>query len=90
MIRDAAMDHAQQAVPPNARTEVAAISARIQRWRDYLDALDRAGQALDLARRLVPDHGLDHGVDRVRALLCAGAAELDAMERALAAQPAAG
>ena len=29
------------------------------------------------ARRLVPDHGLDHGVERLRALLLAGAVELE-------------
>ena len=51
--------------------------AELQHWLAYLEALDCAGQALDRARRLVPDHGLDHGVDRLRALLLAGAVELE-------------
>lgn len=54
-----------------------AAEAELQHWLAYLEALDCAGQAMDRARRLVPDHGLDHGVERLRALLLAGAVELE-------------
>lgn len=45
-----------------------------------MEALDCAGQAMDRARKLVPDHGLDHGVERIRALLIAAVAELDRLQ----------
>lgn len=35
----------------------------------YLSALDEAARAIDLARRLRPDPGLDHAIDRLRAML---------------------
>ena len=41
------------------------------------DTLNHARLFADRARRLVPDHGLDHGVERLRALLLAGAVELE-------------
>ena len=66
--------------PPGKPDAAQALS----RWQAYLEALDCAGQAMDRARRLVPDHGLDHGVERIRALLLAGVAELERLQSAAA------
>lgn len=55
----------------------------LQRVEEYLAALDEAGQAMDRARRIVPDHGLDHGVVRLRAMLLEGVAELERMRAEL-------
>lgn len=43
----------------------------------YLSALDSAAHAIEQARRIRPDPGLDHALDRLRALLLATARELD-------------
>lgn len=38
----------------------------------YLSALDNAAHAIEQARRLRPDPGLDHAIDRLRTLLLDG------------------
>lgn len=55
------------------------MNTEIDRRQRYLDALERAGCAIDQARRLYPDFGLDHAIDRLRALMLRGAAHLDAL-----------
>lgn len=57
-----------------------ALEREIARWLAYLEALDAAGQAMDRARRLVPDHGLDHGVERIRVMLDAGIERLERLQ----------
>jgi hypothetical protein len=58
------------------------IAAELARWQTYLEALDSAGQAMDRARRIFPDHGLDHGVERVRFMLTQGVAEMERLQQA--------
>ncbi len=38
----------------------------------YLDALNSAMESIDRARKLMPDPGLDHAIDRLRFLLLQG------------------
>jgi hypothetical protein len=57
------------------------LVAELARWQDYLEALDAAGQAMDRARRIFPDHGLDHGVERVRFMLTQGVAEMERLQQ---------
>ncbi|MBK9657881.1 MAG: hypothetical protein IPO66_21680 [Rhodanobacteraceae bacterium] len=38
----------------------------------YLSALDSAAHAIEQARRVRPDPGLDHAIDRLRSLLLDG------------------
>ncbi|GIX34568.1 MAG: hypothetical protein KatS3mg126_0347 [Lysobacteraceae bacterium] len=58
-------------------TAVDALPApALERLQAYLEALQEAGLALDRARRLFPDHGLDHGVERIRAMMLSASAEL--------------
>jgi len=38
----------------------------------YLSALDSAAHAIEQARRIRPDPGLDHAIDRLRSLLLDG------------------
>ena len=42
----------------------------------YLSALDNAAHAIELARRIRPDPGLDHAIARLRNLLLDGSREL--------------
>jgi phosphatidylserine/phosphatidylglycerophosphate/cardiolipin synthase-like enzyme len=46
--------------------------------QSYLEALNSAMESIDLARRLIPDPGLDHAIDRLRFLLLQGARLLPA------------
>lgn len=43
-----------------------AIDQRAARLIDYLEALQTAAEAIDRARRLFPDPGLDHAFERLR------------------------
>lgn len=43
-----------------------AIDQRAARLIDYLEALETAAEAIDRARRLFPDPGLDHAFERLR------------------------
>jgi hypothetical protein len=45
---------------------VNAVDDRAARLIDYLEALQTAAEALDRARRLFPDPGLDHAFERLR------------------------
>jgi hypothetical protein len=45
---------------------VSEIDARAGRLVAYLEALEAAAEAIDRARRLFPDPGLDHAFDRLR------------------------
>ncbi len=60
---------------------------RIARLQQYLGALEQAAQAIEQARSLQPHHGLDHAIDRLRALLYDGAVELQALLDAPGAMP---
>lgn len=60
-----------------------------QRLLDYLQSLQTAAEALNRARRLYPDFGLDHAVDRLRHYLGEGAQRLHRLE-AKAAETATG
>jgi hypothetical protein len=42
----------------------------------YLSALDNAAHAIEQARRIRPDPGLDHAIDRLRMLLQDASREL--------------
>lgn len=42
----------------------------------YLSALDNAAHAIEQARRIKPDPGLDHAIDRLRCLLVDGSRQL--------------
>jgi hypothetical protein len=70
---------------PLLASDLMGLDHDLARWEQYLADLDEAGQAMDRARRIVPDHGLDHGVQRLRAMLLAGVEELDRMRVALKA-----
>lgn len=53
------------------------MSAReLERLHRYLEALDQAGTAIETARRLRPQPGLDHAIERLRWLLLDGSREL--------------
>ncbi len=43
----------------------------------YLSALDSAAHAIEQARRIRPDPGLDHAIERLRMLLLDASRELD-------------
>jgi hypothetical protein len=45
------------------------VVAEIEHLQRYLTALETAHQALDDARRLYPDFGLDHALDRLRQMV---------------------
>ncbi len=49
-----------------AGLDVSADDDRGARLIAYLEALETAAGAIDRARRLFPDPGLDHAVDRLR------------------------
>jgi hypothetical protein len=42
----------------------------------YLSALEQATYAIEQARRIRPDHGLDHAVERLRSLFVEGSQQL--------------
>lgn len=46
----------------------------------YLSALDSAAHAIGQARRIKPDPGLDHALERLRRLLVEGSLELQQAE----------
>lgn len=48
------------------------MSIAIEELHCYLSALDNAAHAIEQARRLRPDPGLDHAIDRLRTLLLDG------------------
>jgi anti-sigma-K factor RskA len=56
----------------------------------FVIALGEAAEALDRARRIEPDPGLDHAVERLRLMIGQWAARLDALidEAAESAAPA--
>lgn len=47
----------------------------------YLSALDSAAHAIEQARRVRPDPGLDHAIDRLRSLLLDGYRVLQQQEQ---------
>ena len=47
-----------------------------ENFHSYLSALDNAAHAIELARRIRPDPGLDHAIDRLRVLLLDASREL--------------
>jgi hypothetical protein len=51
-----------------------------ERLADYLQALGEAADALDRARRQIPDPGLDHAIDRLRQQTAQYAARLLALD----------
>lgn len=78
----------RRAGPPNSSCRLCSpydvdveATLEIARLQAYLVALDEAGSAMDRARRLVPDHGLDHGVSRVNAMMLEAAERLDDLVR---------
>jgi hypothetical protein len=48
------------------RLAVNDADARASRLAAYLEALESAAEAIDRARRLFPDPGLDHAMERLR------------------------
>jgi hypothetical protein len=52
------------------------VSPEIERLQRYLEALETARRSLDEARKLRPDFGLDHALDRLRAMIAHGASLL--------------
>lgn len=56
------------------------MSDDTERLMRYLEALDQARLALDEARRLYPDMGLDHAMDRLRSMMSQAGMRLGALE----------
>lgn len=56
------------------------MSDDTERLMRYMEALDRAQSALDEARRLYPDMGLDHAMDRLRNMMSQAGMRLGAIE----------
>jgi DNA transposition AAA+ family ATPase len=71
-------------VPIAERTRMLAtdppMSDDIDRLMRYLEALDRARLALDEARKLYPDLGLDHALDRLRSMMSQAGVRLNALD----------
>ena len=51
-------------------------SSSLSELERYVDALQQAATAIECARKLRPNHGLDHAIDRLRAMLYDAAVEL--------------
>jgi hypothetical protein len=56
------------------------MHARLERLYSYLSALEAAAHAIEQARRIRPDPGLDHAIDRLRFMLLEGARELASLD----------
>jgi hypothetical protein len=55
---------------------MADVGSEIERLQRYLEALETARQALEEARRLYPDLGIDHALERLRCMISQGAMQL--------------
>jgi hypothetical protein len=56
------------------------MNARLELLHTYLSALEGAAHAIEQARRIRPDPGLDHAIDRLRFMLFEGARELASLD----------
>lgn len=56
------------------------MNARIETLHTYLSALEGAAHAIEQARRIRPDPGLDHAMDRLRHMLFEGSRELAGLD----------
>lgn len=56
------------------------MTARIETLHTYLSALESAAHAIEQARSIRPDPGLDHAMDRLRHMLFEGARELAGLD----------
>jgi hypothetical protein len=54
------------------------MNTRLEQLHTYLAAIEGAAHAIEQARRIRPDPGLDHAMDRLRHMLFEGARELAA------------
>lgn len=69
---------------PSKPVLVASSSAACREAYAYLQALEQAAEAIQTARRLRTDSGLDHALDRLRMLLIEAHQQLIEAEQAAA------